>query len=263
MSATPKLVSAWRLCRLVLHLVWGVLLAALWLPRLHVQSQRELVRRWSVGVLRILHVTPQISGNVPAGNDLPVMVVANHISWLDIWSINSVCPVRFVSKSEVRDWPVIGWLAVRTRVIFIERARRHDTARVSGMAAKALGEGDAICMFPEGTTSDGTRVLPFRSSLLQAPIDAGVNVLPVAIRYPGENGGVNTGVAYYADITLWQSLCSILAQRQITIELHFLPVVVTQGLDRRQLTHACREAINGQLHPAVRGALGKHAGLRA
>lgn len=243
--------------------MWGMLLAAVWLPRLHVQSQRELVRRWSAGILRILHVIPRVSGNIPANDDLPVLLVANHISWLDIWSINAVFPVRFVSKSEVRDWPVIGWLAVRTRVIFIERARRHDTARVSGMTAKALGEGDAVCMFPEGTTSDGTRVLPFRSSLLQAPIDAGVNVLPLAIRYPSETGGVNTGVAYYGDITLWQSLCSVLAQRQIPVELHFLSMVATRGLDRRQLTHYCREAINGQWHPAVRAAPEKHAGLPA
>lgn len=246
----------------MLHLLWGMLLAAAWLPWLHGESRRALVRSWSAGIPRILGVHVQALGTPPSG-DPPLMLVANHISWLDIWAINTIYPVRFVSKAEVRDWPVIGWLAERVGVIFLERSRRSDTHRVSGLASQALAEGDTLCMFPEGTTTDGTHVLPFRTSLLQAPIDAGVNVQPVAIRYVGKGKGVNAAVAYHGEITLWQSLCSVLAQRQINAELHFLPVVATQGLDRRQLAHCCREAINGQLHPAVQGIPEKRDGLQA
>jgi 1-acyl-sn-glycerol-3-phosphate acyltransferase len=247
------LVRVWRLGRLVLHLIWGVLLAAVWLPQLHGESRRGLVRRWSAHIPHILGINILPLG-APPGSSQPLMLVANHISWLDIWVINATYPVRFVSKAEVLDWPVIGWLAVRVGVIFLERSRRSDTHRVSNLASQALAEGDALCMFPEGTTTDGTHVLPFRTSLLQAPIDAGVNVQPVAIRYVGAGGGVNAAVAYHGDITMWQSLCGVLAQRRIVAELHFLPVVATQGLDRRELAHCCREAINDQLHPAAQAA---------
>lgn len=245
----------------MLHLLWGVLLAATRLPRLHGDRRRELVRSWSGEILHILDIELVTSGQVPAGRAL--MLVGNHISWLDIWAVNAAYPVRFVSKAEVRDWPVIGWLAVRVGVIFIERSRRHDTHRVSGLAAKALLEGDSLCMFPEGTTSDGARVLPFRTSLLQAPIDAGAGVLPVAIHYPALEGGLNTAVAYHGDISLWQSLRSILAQRQLKVELDFLPVIETAGLDRRALTQQCHSAISGRLHPAGLAAPGTGGGLPA
>lgn len=247
MKSTNIFIRQWRLLRLFQHLLWGVLLAAVWLPRLKAQQRQGLVMRWSAGVLRILNVRLSVSGHAPGGDAASAMVVANHISWLDVWVINSIQPVRFVAKSDVRDWPVIGWLSQQTGVIFIERERRRDTARVSELSTQVLLGGECLCVFPEGTTTEGEHMLPFRSSLLQAAVDARSPVWPVAVRYALSDGSPNKAVAYAGETTLWQSIQAMVIQPEIAAELTFLPHVPAHH-DRRHLAQVAEHAVRTRLN---------------
>lgn len=231
-------------------------MAAVVLPRLKGARRERLIRNWSAHVLRILNVRLEVSGMLPTVDARTALFVANHVSWLDIWAINAVRTVRFVAKSEVRGWPVIGWLSQQAGVIFIERTRRHDTARVADAGTLALQGGDCLCVFPEGTTSDGTHLHPFRSSLLQSAVDADAPVWPVAIRYPQPNGAPNTSIAYAGDTSLAESMLSILGQREIVAHLVFAQPILSHGRDRRELAQAAEEIISSLARLPVRAAPG-------
>jgi 1-acyl-sn-glycerol-3-phosphate acyltransferase len=187
------------------------------------------------------------------------MLVANHISWVDAWVVNSVHPVRFVAKSEVRHYPIVGWLAKQCGVMFIERARRRDTARVAGEGAQGLRQGDCLCVFPEGTTTEGTYILPFRSSLLQAALDAGVDIVPIGLRYLSPDGSPNTDVAFIGEMNLWESLTLILSQPQIRAEVSFLQLIPSAGQDRQTLAKAAQMQIMQRLHLPQRAVPGTTA----
>lgn len=251
LAKTHAVIRAWRLLRIVCHLLWGVFLAAVLFPLVNTERRQQVIMTWSAGVMRLLHVKLKISGQVPGKDVTSVMFVANHISWLDIWAINSIQPVRFVAKSDVRNWPVIGWLSRKTGVIFIQRERRRDTARVSSLGAQVLLAGECLCVFPEGTTTEGGYMLPFRSSLLQAAIDAEATIWPVALRYPMEDGSANTAVAYAGETTLWESICAIVAQPSIPAELIFLPPISARQ-DRRAIAQAAENAVRTTLNLPLR-----------
>ena len=235
---------------------YGVATAALVLPRRGREDRDRLIREWSARMLRILKVKLDITGGFPPQDHAPALFVSNHVSWLDIWALNAVRPMRFIAKSEVRAWPVIGWLSERAGVIFIERAKRLDTARVSEAGTQALLEGHSVCVFPEGTTSDGTHIHPFRSSLLQAAVDASAPVWPVALHYPAPSGGANQAVAYVGEMTLAESLWAVLDQKEIVVRLAFGEPIHAMGRDRRQLAKAAEAAIASLARLPVRAAPG-------
>ena len=222
-----------------------MLLALLALPWLREDGRKHLIQRWAKTTLRILHVRISVSGNVPQP---AAMLLANHISWLDVWLLSALLPVRFVAKSEVRSWPVIGWLSTKVGVVFIQRARRKDTARVANASTQVLLNGDTLCVFPEGTTTDGTCMLPFKSGLVQAAIDSKVQIIPVAIRYFLAGGSANTSVAFIGEMTLWDSLLQILVQSEINAEVTFLQPLETQTQSRQVLALDAQNQIAKQLH---------------
>jgi 1-acyl-sn-glycerol-3-phosphate acyltransferase len=173
----------------------------------------------------------------------PVMLVANHISWLDIHVLNAVLPARFVAKSEVREYPLIGWLSKRIGTLYIRRARSRDVGRVIGQLTEILHGGEPVVVFPEGTTTDGTVVLKFHSSLLQSAVEAGAMVQPVAIRYRREDGTRCAEAAFIGGTTLVESLKIIAAQPAICVELVFLPPIAASGWSRGELGATARELI--------------------
>jgi 1-acyl-sn-glycerol-3-phosphate acyltransferase len=245
------LIRTARLALLVLHLLVGVVKAALLFPRADQARRVDLVRRWSARVLAILNIRLIVKGNVPDSSAASVVFVANHISWLDIYLLDAVCPVRFVSKAEVRAWPVIGWLAVRMGTLFIERARRHDTARANLAVVDALQQGDCVAMFPEGTTSNGTLLRPFHASLLQSAINSGVQLWPVAIRYANRDGSLNLIPAYVDDMSFGESMSRILAEPELVAEVTYLDPLPAQGHSRRELATLAEAAIASALNLAV------------
>lgn len=249
---TPLMLRVLRLLRLGLHLARGVIIAALCFSFFsQVRRDRE-IRRWSINLLHALAVRLHVHGAPPACDTTPRMLVANHVSWLDIFVINAVLPVRFVAKSEVRRWPVIGWLCQKTGTLFIEREQRRDTARLNRLIQETMQAGDPVAVFPEATSTDGSEVRKFHSSLLQPALDVKAALLPVAIRYGRADGSLCVEAAYDGEKSLWDTLRLMLTQRRIDAHLHFLPPVRVDDRRRRELAQAVRELIVRQLYPSSR-----------
>lgn len=236
-----------RLLRLGLHILAGALTILLLFPFLKPDERDRRVVAWARKLLAIVRVRVEVRGRPPAVRGEGALIVANHVSWLDIHVLHSLLPSRFVSKAEVRDWPLIGWMAARAGTLYLERTRKSDALRVNEAMAALLREGECLALFPEGTTTDGTRLLPFHPSLLQPAVVAGARVWPAVIRYRRRDGRINLQAAYHDDISLGQSLMRILAQDEILAEVTFLPPIPSVGLHRRELAARAEAAIREHL----------------
>ncbi len=221
-----------RLTLLVLHTTAGVVLAALALPFLGSRRRDALIVAWSRLLLQILGVNPVVTRPpaVPGG----ALLVCNHVSWIDIFLIFLGRRVHFVSKSEVRAWPVAGWLAHKAGTLFLERGRRADTLRVNADMAALLRDGAWVAVFPEGTTSDGRILRRFLPSLLQPAVDLNCPIVPAALRYHTLDGEYSAAPAYVDHMSLWQSLLAVVSEPGIVAELHFGDPIPPDG-HRRDL----------------------------
>lgn len=195
----------------------------------------------------ILNIRVVATGHVPNEQVRGAMFVANHISWLDIHALNSMRTVRFIAKSDIRSWPVLGWLMAQANTLFIERDKKQDASRIVATATQSLQAGDCLCYFPEGTTTDGNELRPFKGSLMQAAIDAHTDIRPFSIRYPNPDGSTNIAMAYHNDTTMWQSLLMILGQRHPVVELNFAAPIASAGHERRGLCLMARQSIAAKL----------------
>lgn len=245
---TPYPIRLVRIARLFLHLFSGFLQVGLLFPFIGKSRRKHLVGRWSAKLLAIFNVSVRVQGVPPDADARPAVLVANHVSWLDIQLIHSIWQVRFVAKSEVRDWPVIGWLSARTGTLFIERGSGRHAARINKAIHAAFLENDAVGVFPEGTTTEGNEIGKFHASLLQPAVDEDALVCPVALRYLGEDGTICVAASYVGDTSLAESMRSILGQRRITAELFFLTPIDARGRTRRDLAAETRQAIAGRLN---------------
>ncbi|HEY2387750.1 MAG TPA: lysophospholipid acyltransferase family protein [Candidatus Binatia bacterium] len=179
--------------------------------------------------------------------DGPLLVVANHVSWLDVYVLNALTAARFVAKSEVRKWPIVGPIAAAFGTFFIVRGSFRDAARVKDAIGRALRAGERVVVFPEGTTTDGTRVSRFYAALLQAAVDAGVPVQAVAIRYVGPDGMPDPAAAFIDDMTFAESLRRVLGRERIAAEVRIAPVFPSRQRTRRELAFATRRWITAAL----------------
>ncbi len=221
-----------RISLLLLHLVLGVTLAGVAFPLLRPAQRDRVIMRWSRGLLNVLGVRVRTGAppNLPSG----ALLVCNHVSWLDIYLIYAARRVHFVSKAEVRNWPIAGWLARKTGTLFIERGRRADTARVN-TDMRALMQGGAwVAVFPEGTTSDGRGLRRFLPSLLQPAVELNCPIVPAALRYRTLAGEYSAAPAYIDSINIWQSLKLIVSEPGLIAELHFGEPILPNG-HRRDL----------------------------
>jgi 1-acyl-sn-glycerol-3-phosphate acyltransferase len=239
-------VRIYRYVRTCVHVSAGIATTLFVFPLVSAHRKRALVKRWSVRLLRILAVEAQVRGDLGArgGN---VLVVANHISWLDIFVLNSVHPVRFVAKSELARWPVVGAMIRGAGTLFIEREKRRDTRRVNHTVARVLSDGDVVAIFPEGTTTEGLDLLPFKSSLLQPIVEAQGHVQPVAIRYRGHGGALSLTPAYVGDTSFAESFWRVCGERALTVELIALPALPARDGHRRELARSAEAAIRRAL----------------
>jgi 1-acyl-sn-glycerol-3-phosphate acyltransferase len=239
------------MARVVLHLVRGATTMAIVFPFIGEEHKRRIIKRWSDGVLDIFGLTLELEGTPPeAAPGQPVMLVGNHISWVDIYAYLCVTEVKFVAKSEVKSWPLIGWFATNLGTIFVERDRPRDAVRVSNEVRAALEAGHRVCVFPEGTTTDGSVVLPFSSVLISAAVDKGVAVQPVAIAYRRPEGGICTRAAFTGDDTLIASLWQLAGGGRSVVKLTFLEAIKSESMDRRLLSRQAEDAIRASLnHP--------------
>jgi 1-acyl-sn-glycerol-3-phosphate acyltransferase len=235
---------ALHLLRVVLHLFQGLATCALVFPLAGPAMRERRIRNWSRKLLAICGTRLVVKGSISAS---PALIVCNHVSWLDIFAVNTCKPCRFVAKSDIRDWPLLGWLCDRAGTIFIARGRQRDVRRIFQGLVQSIHAGERVAFFPEGTTSLQGTVLPFHANLFEAAIDADVPVQPYALRYLDRNGRPHPAVEYVGDTTFVQSMVTILRHRNITAELLVLPVISSAEAHRRELALAAHDAIAGAL----------------
>jgi 1-acyl-sn-glycerol-3-phosphate acyltransferase len=241
----PALRTHWRLVRVGLHLGYGLAVAAVVYPLAGRPAQLKLKQRWSRQLLGMLGVRLQAKATpLPSAT----LLVANHISWLDIYVINALAPAAFICKADVRSWPFIGWLCERTETVFMPRGSRNAAKQAGEIVALRLRQGWRVAVFPEGTTSDGGEVLPFHGALLQGAIDASCRVQPLALRYTDGDGRLSTAPAYCGDTTLLQSLRRIAAAPRLHVRLDVLPPLDGHGAERRALAATAWRAIRHSLN---------------
>ena len=246
----PVLGRTVRYGALVVTLIGGLFTVAFLFPFYGRARRWRAVQTWSACVVRSAGVHVRLKGAVPE-HGTRVMAVSNHVSWLDVQVLHSVWNVRFVAKSEIRNWPFIGWLSARTGTLFVDRSRRRHAARINDDIHQAFADGDAVAVFPEGTTTRGDELLRFHASLLQPAIDAQAQIAPVAIRYVDGNGKRHPAAAYVDEMSLMSSVSMILRARKIVAEVEILPALHTRGRTRRELAQDCHARIAAALNLPV------------
>jgi len=231
----------WRFGRIGVHIVRGVFTVQLRFARLSPAQRHDHIAEWARGVLQLLRIELRTQGELPTG---PKLLVANHVSWLDIVVIHALCPqARFVSKAVVRDWPIIGRLVTGAGTLMVDRQRRRDTTRALEAMVQALKQGESVALFPEGTTSDGAQVLEFHSSLLHSAVVAQVPVQPVALRYSEAGQSLSPSVPYIGTTSFVESLWRICVARQLVVTLRLPAAAAPPHADRRTLARELRRSI--------------------
>jgi 1-acyl-sn-glycerol-3-phosphate acyltransferase len=244
-KTTPAAILFIRFVRLLLHVVSGILQAIIY-PHFSNAIQQRMMKNWAMKVLKILNIKLHYTGKFPDQNVQHALLVANHVSWLDICLLMAVCPTQFVAKSEIRGWPVIGFLCSRVGTLFIERAKRSDTVRINQAISNVLLTGKRVCIFPEGETSNGLQIHHFHTSLIQSAVNVNALLYPVAIRYLDNTGNLCRDAAY-TDISLVASLKKILNQTRINAVLDCSEAIQSEGKNRRELARLSEQAITSSL----------------
>jgi 1-acyl-sn-glycerol-3-phosphate acyltransferase len=231
-----------KLARALLHILIGFLTIFMVFPRLSEQQRQLRTQAWSLALLRCIGIELIVKGN-PALNG-PLLLVANHMSWLDITALHAARFCRFVSKADIKKWPLIGLLASGIGTLFIERESRRDAMRVVHHMTASLQAGDVLGVFPEGTTSDGSGLLPFHANLFQAAIAADAPVQPVALRFiDTRTGQRSTAPCYVGDDTLAESVWRTLTSPNIAVVIRFGEPQFAEGRDRRAMAAALQQAV--------------------
>ncbi len=240
-----RLQGAWRLARAVLHGLHGVLLVLAFFPRWPQARREATIAWWAAKMLRVLGLRLQVQGRFKPGAKL---IVANHVSWLDIMAVHAVCPeARFVSKADVQDWPVVRHLVASARTLYIRRETRRDALHVMHQMAEALQAGDTVAVFPEGTTALGPELLPFHANLLQAAISTATPVQPVLLRYADRHGPYSAAARFVGDISLKQSLWLLACGQGLVVHVQVLSAQGSAHADRRRLAGQLRQELQSRL----------------
>jgi 1-acyl-sn-glycerol-3-phosphate acyltransferase len=237
-----------RFCRTLLrataHALQGFWTIKTLFPKLDQADREARVQVWAGAMLRIVGIELVVKGTPPANG--PMLLVANHISWLDILVMHASRHCRFVSKSDVRDWPFVRTLSDGAGSLYIERASRRDAHRVVTQMAERLQAGDILAVFPEGTTGDGITLKPFHANLIQAAIEASVPVQPVALKFvDAASGATSFAPSYVDDETLAGSIWRTLTAPPIKAVVVFGEPQQPQGQTRRVWAQTLREDIEG------------------
>ncbi|MFF7970194.1 1-acyl-sn-glycerol-3-phosphate acyltransferase [Streptomyces sp. NPDC007905] len=238
-AAAPRAVL--RLTAVAVLVLAGVMLSPLgWgCPRLRGKIPAEWVGWWCRTIVRAIGVQVRFTGTAaPAGG---LLLVANHVSWLDIPLLAAVRPARMLAKTEIRQWPVAGALAARGGALFIERDRLRSLPDTVARIAHALSQGAAVVAFPEGSTWCGRAHGRFHRAVFQSALDAGVPVQPVRLRYRQDGGGASTAAAFVGEDTLLASLWRVARARGLVAEVDVRPVIPPgTHPDRRTLARAAQ-----------------------
>lgn len=244
-SAPSFWLRYWTWIRILLHVICGVCTLSFLFPFLSRAQKERRIQEWSKKLLKIFHIRLRVIGSEKILSN-PHLLVSNHISWLDIHVINAFKPVRFVAKSEVRGWPVFGWMAEQLGTVFIRRDSARHARQVVDQVAQVL-KIESVCIFPEGTSTRGDSVLPFKPNLFESAILAHVPVLPIAISYRSRSTGLRSDApAFIGDMGLLESMSNVIASRDIEVHLTLIKPYLTDksvNTDRKELALYSQEAI--------------------
>jgi len=247
--ALRRLRAVARLTRSVVHGLHGLGIVLFRFPRLTPEAQLARIRWWSEKMLRVLGIALRVEGTAASGGKL---LAVNHISWLDIMVVHAVLPeARFVSKADVKAWPLISRLVDSAGTLYLERERKRDALRVVHAMAQALAAGQTVAIFPEGTTSTGHGLLPFHANLLQAAISTAMPVQPVALRFSDSSDEVSRAMEFVGATTLAQSLWNSACGDGVVARVAFLPPRPAAEMERRELAARLRADIAGALGIAL------------
>ena len=232
----------WRILQILTHLSLGVVLTLV-TGRLDPRSGEyrlnpSVTSWWHKRLLRILRIEVEAIGRRPRP---PALLVANHVSWMDIPVIGAQVSTSFLSKYEVRKWPVVGWLAATAGTLFIKRGSGQANSITKGIAGLLNADG-LLTMFPEGTTTDGSEVRPFFSRLFGAALETGARVVPVGLRYH-INGELDPIAPFIGDQTLQHNLLGVLKRKRSQVRITFCEPIDIAGLDRKRAAEFARRAI--------------------
>lgn len=231
--------------RVLVHILAGVFTLSLIFPFTSQSQKDRKIQQWSQRLLLIFKLKLVVTGldDVIA---TPSLFAANHISWLDIHAINACKPIRFVAKSEVRSWPVFGWMAKQLGTVFIRRDSARHAREVVEQMAEAL-RTESICIFPEGTSTNGAQVLPFKPNLFESALAAKCPIYPLSIRYVCEKTGLRSdSPAFIGDMGLLESMSRVIHEPGLLVQIHFLQpyrAEISGGSDRKQVAAYCQESI--------------------
>lgn len=238
-----NILHAWKLIRLMAHLVIGLLTVSIGFKLSSELGKKKLTQRWSKKLVRLLGIHLHVVGTPPSLYSNNTLIVSNHISWVDIFIINAVCPARFIAKSEIAGWPIMGWLCKKAGTLFIDREKARDTRRINSLISSELAAGGCVAFFPEGTTTEGEDILKFSGALFQPAIMAKSIIQPVAILYADKEGRFTTTTAYVGDTSLKTTLTNMLSSKGTSASTVFLPPQMAEGQDRKTITKSCEESI--------------------
>ncbi|MDP3170200.1 MAG: lysophospholipid acyltransferase family protein [Polaromonas sp.] len=212
--------AVWRLLWALSHIAGGIWTIVFRFPRLAQHEKEARVHAWAQAMLRGVGIELAQQG-MPVAQG-PALLVANHLSWLDIVVLHASRYCRFVSKADIRHWPLVGTLAGGAGTLYIERESRRDAHRVVHHMVERLRLGEVLAVFPEGTTGDGISMKPFHANLLQAAISADAPVQPLALRFvDADTGQTNFAPRYIDDdsifVSIWETLCVPRLRAEVTV----------------------------------------------
>ena len=234
-----------RCARVLVHVLKGLCICTFAFPWLDRDQRLAHIGRWSAQLLRIFRVSVELTPGSPAPTD--GLWVANHVSWMDVFVIDALYPSRFVAKSEVRRWPLIGALSARAGTVFVARGQRRALRDTVTALAAALAAGERVVVFPEGTSAAQGALLPFRANLFEAAVMARTVVQPVALRYLDPSGHLHKSVEYIGDMSFLESMASMLSGAPIRAVVVLAPALPSGGAERRDLAQRAHAAVNDML----------------
>ena len=229
-----------------MKLLWTAFQACVHFAYLRLRNRRPLpgdvralwLHIWCAKLLPRLGIDFHHEGALPERG----LIVSNHLSYLDIIVLSALCPCTFVAKKEVRLWPIFGWMATMNGTVFVDRERPRKTGEVNDQLDLALQSGLRVVLFPEGTSTDGTKVLPFRSPLFASAISANEAITPAHIRYSATEGSVEQDICYWGDMTFLPHILKALSLKKVSALVRFSPEAMRFD-DRKRAAEATREQI--------------------
>ncbi len=241
-----------RMTAVIVHVLWGAVQVFYYIDAKKgiAEKEKKLIKHWFKFFLQKLRIEKRVHGEFSSINHL---MVSNHVSWMDIIVLNSIYETHFIAKSEIRKWPIVGWLSANTGTLFVKRSSMTDARRLNETIAQLLSTGQCITLFPEGGTSNGKQIAKFYPGLFQSALnaqlivpDAEIVIQPVVISYQ-HNNQYSQDIPYIDDISLWSNFWMILGLEKITVDVYFTPKIPVANRTRKQLSQQAQQQIQDVL----------------